>query len=356
MVTLIELAIRGGHVWWVSPSYRMSTVVWRDLKNVLTNVQIDKNEVDRYIALPTSGTITVRSADNPDSLRGAGLDYVILDECPLILEQAWTEALRPTLADRNGGAMLIGTPKGRNWFWRMFNSPDMRAWRFPTSANPYIPPDEIEAQRASLPERVYLQEIEAQFIDDAGGVFRRVAESATAKEQREAVEGHEYIVGVDWGKHEDYTAITVIDLTTKTMAMLDRFNRIDYVLQRGRLAGIAARFRPRIIIAERNAMGDPIIEQLQRDGMRIQPFTTTNATKAQIIDGLALAFERGELTILNDRTLITELQAYQSERLPSGMLRYGSPSGMHDDTVMALALAWSGAQESHPLIAFEGEW
>jgi hypothetical protein len=95
-------------------------------------------------------------------------------------------------------------------------------------------------------------------------------------------------------------------------------------------------------------MGEPLVEQLQRDGLPVQPFLTTNATKAAAIDALALAFERGDIRILNDPVLIGELQAYEMERLPSGMMRYNAPSGMHDDTVMSLALAWQGASSPPP--------
>jgi hypothetical protein len=83
------------------------------------------------------------------------------------------------------------------------------------------------------------------------------------------------------------------------------------------------------------------VELLQRKGLPITPFVTTNATKASAIEGLSLAFERGEIKIIPDTTLIGELQAYEAQRLPSGALRYGAPEGMHDDTVMALALAWN---------------
>ena len=121
-----------------------------------------------------------------------------------------------------------------------------------------------------------------------------------------------------------------------------RFNQIDYSVQIGRLEAIYNRFRPRKIIAESNSMGEPLIEQLRNKGMHVEGFATTNKSKAQIIDGLALAFENDELTILDDPVLINELQAYEAERLPSGMFRYGAPSGMHDDTVMALAMAWHG--------------
>jgi len=121
---------------------------------------------------------------------------------------------------------------------------------------------------------------------------------------------------------------------------MDRFNRIDYAVQRGRLGALADRYMPTVIMAESNSMGEPIIEQLQRDGLPVRGFNTTNATKAQIIEALGLAFERGDLAILADPVLIGELQAYEMTRLPSGMVRYSAPDGMHDDCVMSLALAW----------------
>jgi len=146
---------------------------------------------------------------------------------------------------------------------------------------------------------------------------------------------------VDWAKHTDFTVVTVMDITTKSMAYMDRFNQIDYALQTERLKALAEQYQPTVIIAERNAMGEPLIEQLQRDGLPVRAFTTTNATKAAIIDALALAFERGDISILADPVLVGELQAYEATQLPSGMLRYSAPEGIHDDCVMSLALAWN---------------
>lgn len=346
------VAARGGRAWWVAPSYKMSEVGWRPLRRLAA--QIPGAEVrrgDRQIITPTGGEVSVRSADNPDSLRGEGLSYVVLDECAFMHEDAWTQALRPALADRKGRALFISTPKGRNWFWRLWqlgqaNDTEWHSWRFSSYDNPHILPSEIDAARALLPDRVFRQEFLAEFIDDAGGVFRRVAEAATAVEQPGAVSGHDYVIGVDWGKHNDFTALAVMDITTSELVHLDRFNQIDYAVQAGRLRALAQRFRPVSIIAESNAMGEPIIEQLQRDGLPVRPFKTTNATKAAAIDALALAFEQGAIRILPDVTLIGELQAYEMERLPSGALRYSAPDGMHDDTVMALALAWSGVSNT----------
>jgi hypothetical protein len=93
-----------------------------------------------------------------------------------------------------------------------------------------------------------------------------------------------------------------------------------------------------------------LIEQLKSEDYRVHSFTTTNASKAEVIDALTLAFEKGELKILDLPVLIDELQAYEAERLPSGLLRYSAPEGYHDDCVMALALAWHGATEAPPQV------
>jgi len=343
-----DVAAQGGRAWWVAPSYKMSEVGWRPMRRIAGQIGAEVRLGDRLVNLPNGGSIAVRSADNPDSLRGEGLDFVVLDECAFMQEQAWTEALRPALSDRKGRSMFIGTPKGRNWFWRLWtkgqdkSDGDWQSWQFPTSDNPFIDPDEIEEARHDLPERIFAQEYMAAFLEDGGGVFRNVMACATATQQDEPIDGHEYVFGVDWGKLSDFTVISVIDLQERALVHYDRFNQIDYTVQVGRLQALYERFRPHAIIAERNSMGEPLIEQLVRMDMPVQPFTTTNATKADIIDALTLAFERKELAILPDQTLINELQAYEMERLPSGTLRYSAPAGMHDDMVMSLALAYYG--------------
>jgi phage terminase large subunit-like protein len=345
----LSVAARGGRAWWVAPSYKMSEVGWRPIRRIGRQIGAEIRKVDRQVILPGGGWVQVRSADNPDSLRGEGLDFVVLDECAFVRENAWLEALRPSLSDRQGGALFISTPKGRNWFWRSWlrgqdeQRVEWESWRYPTSANPYIDRSEIEAARTGLPERIYRQEYDAEFIDDAGGVFRGVMDAATAIEQERAIPGHGYVVGVDWGKHNDFTVLSVIDVALSAQAYVDRFNQIDYALQAERLTALCDKFNPHLIIAESNAMGEPIIEQLQRQGLPVQPFVTTNATKKAAIEALALAFERGSLEILPDTVQVGELQAYEMERLPSGLMRYNAPAGMHDDTIIALALAWQGA-------------
>ena len=346
----IETALMGGRAWWVAPSYPMSTVGWRLIHRL--GIQIPGAEirkVDRMIMLPGGGEVKVRSADNPDSLRGEGLDFAVLDECAFTKEPAWVEAIRPALSDRQGKAMFISTPKGRNWFWRLWQrcqdktDDEWQGWQLPTSDNPYIPDSEIEAARASLPERIYRQEYLAEFIDDAGGVFQRVMESATAEPIEQGEPGKHYITGADWGRQNDFTVFAVMDAQTKRMVYMERFTQIDYNIQASRLKAVHGRF-PGHIVAEYNAMGGPIVERLQMEGLPIQGFVTTGGktgTKEQIIRGLESAFSNGDIAILNDPVLIGELQAYEQEQLPAGGWKFGAPEGMHDDTVMALALAWS---------------
>jgi hypothetical protein len=344
-------ALKGHLAWWVAPTYPIALVGWRLLKFLSKQIpDVTTREFDRVITFPGSGTVQVRSADNPDSLRGDGLDFVVLDECAFMKEEAWSEALRPALSDKKGCALFISTPKGRNWFWRAWcegqddHELDWISWQFPTATNPHIDPAEIDKARGDLSEAVFKQEYLAAFIQDEGLVFRRILEAATATKQAIAEPHRPYVFGVDWGKLNDFTVISVIDCQEKSQVYQDRFNKIDYAFQLKRLQALADRFNPVQIIAEQNSMGEPLIEQLNRQGLPVQPFITTNATKAVAVEALALAFERGEIKILNDRVLINELQAYEMERLPSGLVRYNAPEGMHDDTVMALALAWQGAR------------
>jgi hypothetical protein len=339
-------AVRGGRVWWVAPNYPMTAAAWRELRCFARRVPGTLvREADLSLRMRGGGWLRVKSADRPDSLRGEGLDLAVLDEAAYIPEAAWTEALRPALSDRLGDALFISTPAGRNWFWRLCQGAvgqDWACWRFPTSANPYILPSEIEAARLKSPERVFRQEYLAEFVPDGSGVFRRVREAAMTARQEQAVPGHEYVIGADWGKQNDFSCFVVIDTALRAVVELDRSNQVDYAVQRGRLKALCERFQAFVVIGEANAMGDPICEDLARDGVPIQPFQTTQASKILAVEALAVAFERGDLKIIPDETLIAELQAFESERLPSGLTRYSAPAGAHDDCVMALAMAYHG--------------
>ena len=356
-ILTIERALAGLTVWWISPTYRMADDVWRSLKTSLAGVALEKREDMRRIALPGGGVIRVQSAHDPDALRGAGLDLAVLDEAAYLHPDVWRAAIRPALADRRGEALFLSTPRGRNWFWGLYmlgqqTGGQWQSWRFPTTANPLIDAAEVEAAREHLPERLFRQEYQAEFLPDAGGVFRGVEAAAIVAPGESPEAGERYVFGVDWGRVNDFTCVAVLAVESRRIVALDRFNSIGWGLQRARLAALAQTWQPEAIWAEANSIGGPNIEALQVDGLPVIPFTMTAASKGPLIDGLALAIERGDLALLRDPVLIGELEAYTVERLPGGGFRYSAPAGAHDDTVIAAALAWHGAHASGTSISF----
>lgn len=345
----LDVAAHGGRAWWVAPNYKMSEVGWRPLRRLGAKIGAEVRKVDRQIVLPNGGEVTVRSADNPDTLRGEGLDFVVLDEFAYMTPEAWTEAIRPALSDRQGRALFISTPRGRNFFWEIYQrgiagEDDYASFQFPTSANPYIAPKEIEAARRELPELIFRQEYLAEFIDDQGGVFRRVQEAAVL-DPREPETNRQYIAGVDVASSVDYTVVSVLDAETKEMVYLDRFNRVDYPVLIDRLESVYHRYNLTSMTVEANSIGRPVIDELVKRGLAIVAFTTTSATKQAVIQALQAAFENAQIKVLNNPVLIGELLSFESKRAPSGSFTYSAPDGMHDDCVMSLAIAWSGLHE-----------
>ena len=344
----LDAAAQGGRAWWVSPSYKTSEVGWRPLRQIARKLPgAEIRLVDRMVTLPGGGFVAVRSADNPDSLRGEGLDYVVMDECAFMQKEAWTEAIRPALSDRQGKALFISTPKGRNWFWEVYQrgvngEEGWQAWTFPTANNPFIAESEIEAAKRDLPEMIFRQEYLAEFIDDSGGVFRRVQEAAIL-EPREYEQGKQYVAGVDVAASVDFTVVSVLDAESKEMVYMDRFNRVDYPVLINRLESVYHRYHLTSMVVESNSIGRPVIDELVSRGLNIVPFATTSATKQGIIQNLQAAFENGQIRVIDDPVLVGELLSFESKRNASGGFSYSAPDGMHDDTVMSLAIAWDGA-------------
>lgn len=316
------------------------------------------SDSERRIDFATGGSLAVRSTHHPDNLRGAGLDFVVLDEAAYMSADVWSEVVRPMLLDTRGEALFLSTPHGRNWFWQVYQAgldpylPDWQSFHFPSSENPHIDAEELQDVQRTTTERVWREEYLAEFMDDAGQVFRAIRAAATAQPGTSPIAGHRYIAGLDWGRDNDYTAIAIIDATTRQMVALERFNQIGWNLQRGRLKVLCEKWHPAVIHAETNSIGSVNIEELQNDGLPVRPFMTTSRSKAPLIEGLALAIERADLALLQDEVLLNELAAYTLERLPGGGYRYTAPSGMHDDTVIATALAWHGVRQGAIRIDF----
>jgi hypothetical protein len=329
---------------WGAPVYKQTLDDYRTLCDTLAPVVGRQNSTEMRIELVSGGVIEFWSLDRPDSIRGKKYKRFIVNEAGLVADLANIRnyIIIPTLIDMEGDEYHAGTPKGLNGFHGLFShtGPDWARWQMSSYANPHIKPTELDALKASMTERAFQQEIMAQFLEDGGGVFRGVQAAATSERVERGEPGRSYAIGVDWGRSEDSTVFTVMDTQSKRMVYFDRMSDTDYASQRGRLAALSERFNYAPILAEANSIGQPNIEALQMMGAPIMGFITTNASKASAIQSLELAFERGEIQIINDPVLVNELMAYQSERLPSGLVRYSAPQGLHDDCVISLALAW----------------
>ena len=170
LVELCQAAWAPGRLaWYVAPTYKQAKrVAWKPLKQLTRPYWAGKpNETDLRIELVGGGTICLRGADNYDSLRGDGLDFLILDEYACIAREAWPEVLRPALADREGRALFIGTPRGHNHFYDLFQAAqgksDWATFQFTTEEGGNVPRQELELATHDLDERTYRQEFQASF-------------------------------------------------------------------------------------------------------------------------------------------------------------------------------------------------
>ncbi|HEX4748146.1 MAG TPA: terminase family protein [Bryobacteraceae bacterium] len=162
--------------WYVAPSYRQAKrIAWDRLKSMLRNhPAMTISETDLSIRLAAGGLISLRGADNYDSLRGDGLDFVVLDEFASMNPDVWSEVIRPALADRKGRALFIGTPQGHDHLYDRFqhaqSQPDWAAFHFRTIDGGNVTEEELASAAAELDERLYRQEFEASFETTALGV------------------------------------------------------------------------------------------------------------------------------------------------------------------------------------------
>ncbi len=197
-----------------------------------------------------------------------------------------------------------------------------------------------------MPERAFRQELLAEFLEDAGGVFRSVSDSIdpgrNQPEPRRKIGS--YAMGVDLARLEDFTVLTVVDNTGRQVYW-ERFNQISWERQIA-AAKAAAEAYDAVAFVDSTGVGDPIFERLANAGVRCVPYQFTNASKNKLIDGLAMALERGRLRLMDLPEQTSELLAYQYELTKARKVKTGAPEGMHDDCVISLALAVHGSTEA----------
>jgi hypothetical protein len=325
----------------------MLAEIWKETKRILQPATARVSAQEHRIELLTGGVIDMWSLENADSARGRKYHRAVLDECAMVsdLEEAWSAAIRPTLTDYKGDAWFLSTPKGMNFFWKAWtwgrseDRVDWMSWRMPTTANPFIDREEAEAAKGSLPERIFRQEYLAEFLEEAGGVFRRVSEAVDEGRDRneEPIPGEFYSMGADLARTHDFTVLTVLDRGGRQVYH-ERFRQISWERQIHAIAQTAQRYGAEVWTDSTGA-GDPIYEALRKRHPSVRAFHFTNQSKTRLIDQLAIALEGGRLRLMDVEEQTNELLAYQYELTASRNVRMNAPSGLFDDCVIALALA-----------------
>lgn len=236
MVLALRVALKGGRVWWVAPTYKQALEGWSYLLRLAIKVESSVKQAELLVTFATGGTIQVRTGDTPDNLRGAGLDLVVLDEAAMMKADVWDLAIRPALADRRGEALFISTPKHFNWFFALFSRgesadhPDWASWQKPTWDNPFIDEDEIDSARAEMDDDDFEQEFAASFTAIGGAVFKMLGANRPIF-LRPMPPGLEFVrtgVGMDWGTTPQHKAAVVCGSRLKTGVIWYRSRWEDY--------------------------------------------------------------------------------------------------------------------------------
>lgn len=294
--------------------------------------------------------IDFRSADRPENLEGFGYDKAFLNEAGIILKSSylWNNAIRPMLWEFRPKTVIGGTPKVGSLTFRELaergkdtSQSEYAYFKFTSFDNPYLDREALEKEIASMPENVKKQEVYAEFLDDSGVVFRNI-ESVMKSHPERPQSGHLYVMGVDLAKVQDWTVITIYDRTGNNQVYQDRFQTIDWVFQKKRISTIAKMYNNALVRIDATGVGDPIADDLIREGLAIEPVKFTNESKKQMIEKMVLFTEQGQCSLINLPESVSEFNSFTYDVSTSGRIIYNAPQGFNDDIVWSHCLAVSG--------------
>ena len=337
----------------VCPTLNQARKMFQDIISCIidSGVVQKKNETLLEIYLINGSKIFFKSAEQKDSLRGYTISGILcVDECSFISDDVFYGLLLAWTNVHKAPILLTSTPKFKQGFyWNYWNmglndnnedviSIDFNS--FDTSA--LLSPSKLEAYKLMLPKGQFLTEYMGEFLDSQSIVFGDFKDCINKNE----IEPYkELYVGIDWssGVGGDSTVVSALNERSEQVFML-RFNnkraveQIDYIKQY--LQPYMAYIK--IIVAECNGVGQPLVDSLKIaiDGkVKIEEFTTTNASKIKLINQLQVAFEQKQIKILDDEKQTNELSIYEAKVGTNGTVTYNAPTGCNDDTVIALMLS-----------------
>lgn len=325
---------------WFAPAYKYLNEVWHDVERALAPLAVTVDKQMKQIRTASGGVLDFWSFDNnPDAGRGRTYDFVVIDECQLIpnFKLTWYKTIRATLIAKRGIGYLLGTTKGQDDFWQMYEMgldgrDGFKSWKLPTSSNPFIPADELAQIRRAYEESglldVYLQEYECIPAEDGGNPFGLKAIADCVGEM-----STEPIVCWAWdlAKSVDWTVGIGLDARCRVAG----FERFQMPWNETKERILAVTNAPAIV--DQTGVGNAVVEDLQRSSGLFTGFTFTATSRQEILFTLRRALHGRSMTY-PDGPIRRELDSTRYGYRERGV-RYEVPNGMHDDCLVTLAMA-----------------
>ncbi len=269
---LLERAInRRQKTLWVAPSIPTARSHWDDLVSLVENSGIPTKKISqaaKQIIFADGGSISVRSAVEPDNMRGLTVDCVVMDEAAFFRggEYVWYSIILPMVTASRGVVLFTSTPNGRNWFYQIFNQGSdpgnklYKSWRAPSTISPYQDPVLLEELRKTMPEYQWREEFLAEFLADGTGVFAGAEKAATVDMTFIPEAGHSYVAGIDFGFNHDATTFTVLDKYTGRQVFGKRFFNFGTAGTIRQLVQLLRIWKPEVTHLEKNGVGESLFE------------------------------------------------------------------------------------------------
>lgn len=348
-----------GVCYYVLPTYRQAKqVIWDALINDHVPKELYDKKNDSELAIYYKNGVIQRfiGAEDFDKHRGTNPFDVVFDEFSEQPEEIWTAIFQPVLMENGGSATFVFTPKGKNHSWKLTELARINPIWFVSikgvKDTDVFTEEELTEVRINTPQALYDQEYNVAFLEGASQFFKRIHQNSYPKDYMLNEQG-EFQLGVDLAKYNDWTVLTPFNLTTFIVHEQERFNQIDYNLQKAKIEAMARRYNNAKIWPDSTGVGDPIVEDLKARGLNIgnegEGFKFTESSRQNLLNNLAILLEQDKIKIPNDEGLISELESFQYTLSETGKIKVRAPEGLHDDRVMSLALAvWGATQPIRP--------
>lgn len=339
--------IRPGVYWHLFPTYtEAKNSIWRDKNMLFGNIPaqlIDKtNESELVVTFKNGSIYQLIGADNADRLRGAGPFGLVLDEYDSMKDDVWP-IVEPIVRANGGWAWFVGTPKGKLKLFEMYQrgqvpNDEWKSWLLRADQSGIISKDQLERSRMTMSQALFNQEWLCEFQETEGSVFRNVRSAATAT-PLPPLPYHNYSMGVDLAKVQDFTVIAIYDRQTNQQVYQDRFQILEWPFQKKRIIEIAKYYNNALVTLDATGIGDPIADDLIRAGLAVNPFKISNESKKELIEKLSIWIEQGKCRFINMAETLYEFDNFSYDISRNGKIMYNAREGFHDDIVIAHALA-----------------